>query len=202
MGICFRIEWEKWRGVSRAQPELPDPVVEPTPRLLGLVWPGLGTGASDDDPTRIATNSQAGAQFGYAVSWTLLLTYPLMVAIQIVSARIGRTSGRGPAGNIVRRYPPWIVLCTTIPLLIANIINIGADLGAMGDAVRLLIGGSALLYVVIFSGICVALQVGLEYKRYVSVLKWLTLALFAYVATLFIVKIDWLRSRAAWSCRR
>jgi Mn2+/Fe2+ NRAMP family transporter len=177
---------------AEPQPELPDQVVEPTkPRLLGLFGPGLVTGASDDDPSGIATYSQAGAQFGYAVSWTLLLTYPLMVAIQIISARIGRTSGRGLAGNIVRRYPPWIALSTTIPLLIANIINIGADLGAMGDAVRLLIGGSALLYVVIFSGICVALQVGLKYKRYVSVLKWLTLALFAYVATLFIVKIDW-----------
>ena len=124
-----------------------------------------------DDPSGIATYSQAGAQFGYAVSWTLLLTYPLMVAIQIISARIGQTSGRGLAGNIVLRYPPWIVLCTTIPFLIANIINVGADLGAMGDAVRLLIGGSALLYVVIFSGICVALQVELKYKRCVSVLK-------------------------------
>jgi Mn2+/Fe2+ NRAMP family transporter len=168
-------------------------VVEPTkPRLLGLLGPGLVTGASDDDPSGIATYSQAGAQFGYATSWTLLLTYPLMVAIQIISARIGRTSGRGLAGNIVRRYPPWVVLCTTIPLLVANIINIGADLGAMGDAVRLLAGGPALIYVVLFSGVCVALQVGLKYKRYVSVLKWLTLALFAYVATLFVVKVDWL----------
>ena len=115
-----------------------------------------------------------------------------MVAIQVISARIGRTSGRGLAGNIVRRYPPWVVLCTTIPLLVANIINIGADLGAMGDALCLLAGGPALIYVVLFSGVCVALQVGLKYKRYVSVLKWLTLALFAYVATLFVVKVDWL----------
>jgi Mn2+/Fe2+ NRAMP family transporter len=162
------------------------------PRLLGILGPGFVTGASDDDPSGIATYSQAGAQFGYATSWTLLLTYPLMVAIQIISARIGRTSGRGIAGNIVRRYPPWVVLCTTIPLLVANIINIGADLGAMGDAVHLLVGGSSLLYVVIFSAISVTLQVGLKYKRYVSVLKWLTLALFAYVATLFVVKVDWL----------
>lgn len=124
-------------------------VVEATkPRLLGLLGPGLVTGASDDDPSGIATYSQAGAQFGYATSWTLLLTYPLMVAIQIISARIGRTSGRGVAGNIVRRYPPWVVICVTIPLLAANIINIGADLGAMGDAVRLLAGGGALVYVV------------------------------------------------------
>lgn len=167
--------------------------VKPTkPRLFRLLGPGLVTGASDDDPSGIATYSQAGAQFGYAASWTLLLTYPLMVAIQITSARIGRTSGRGIAGNIIRRYPPWVALCTIIPLLIANVINIGADLGAMGDAVRLLIGGNSLIYVVGFSGVCVALQVGLKYKRYVSVLKWLTLVLLSYVATLFVVKVDWI----------
>jgi Mn2+/Fe2+ NRAMP family transporter len=182
-----------WSMPLKARSSKTSETGKPTkPRLFRLLGPGLVTGASDDDPSGIATYSQAGAQFGYAASWTLLLTYPLMVAIQIISARIGRTSGRGIAGNIIRRYPPWVVLCTTIPLVIANVINIGADLGAMGDAARLLVGGNSLIYVVGFSGVCVALQVGLEYKRYVSVLKWCTLVLLTYVVTLFVVKVDWI----------
>ncbi|MGO4832898.1 divalent metal cation transporter, partial [Rhizobiaceae sp. 2RAB30] len=125
-----------------------DPVVEPSkPRLLQLLGPGLVTGASDDDPSGIATYSQAGAQFGYAPSWSLVLTYPLMAAVQMISAQVGRTTGQGLAGNIARRYPNWAVYALVAPLLIANVINIGADLGAMGDALGLLAGGPALLYV-------------------------------------------------------
>lgn len=179
---------------SRSEPgSARDPVVEPSkPRLLKLLGPGLVTGASDDDPSGIATYSQAGAQFGYAASWSLVLTYPLMVAIQIISARVGRTTGRGLAGNIARCYPRWVAYAVTIPLLVANIINIGADLGAMGDALKLLAGGPAHIYVLIFGAICIGLQVLLEYKRYVAVLKWLSLVLLAYVAALFVVKVDWL----------
>lgn len=168
------------------------PVVETgKPRLLKLLGPGLVTGASDDDPSGIATYSQAGAQFGYAASWTLVLTYPLMVAVQIISARVGRTTGRGIAGNIARCYAPWIVYSITLPLLAANAINLGADLGAMADALQLLVGGLSLLYVAVFGLVCIVMQVLLEYKRYVAVLKWLCLALLAYVATLFVVKVDW-----------
>ena len=144
------------------------------PRLLEILGPGLVTGASDDDPSGIATYSQAGAQFGYAASWTLVLTYPLMVAVQMISARIGRTTGRGLAGSIARCYPGGVGILITGPLLIANIINIGADLGAMGDATRLLVNGYSLVYVAAFGLICILLQVFLKYKRYVAILKWLS----------------------------
>lgn len=170
----------------------PSAIVEPTkPRLLGTLGPGLITGASDDDPSGIATYSQAGAQFGYALTWTMLFTYPLMTAVQVVSARMGRTTGRGIAGNLRQHYPPWLLTAIVLLLLIANAINIGADLGAMADASRLVLGGPQVLYVLLFAAICIALQIFLQYSRYVSVLKWLTLFLFAYVATLFMVKVSW-----------
>ena len=161
------------------------------PRLLKVLGPGLITGASDDDPSGIATYSQAGAQFGYGMAWTMLLTYPLMAAVQEISARIGRTTGQGLAGNISRLYPSPVVYGLVALLLIANVINIGANLGAMGEALGLLIGGPHLVYVLAFGLVCAALQIFLKYTRYVSVLKWLTLVLFAYVATLFVVHIDW-----------
>ncbi|MGV1760370.1 NRAMP family divalent metal transporter [Rhizobium sp. A22-96] len=161
------------------------------PRILEILGPGLVTGASDDDPSGIATYSQAGAQFGYTASWTLIFTYPLMVAIQIISARIGRTTGRGLAGSMAKCYPGWVGMAITVPLLIAIIINLGADLGAMGDAAKLLVNGYALFYVAAFGVICVLLQVLLKYKRYVAVLKWLSLALLSYIATLFVVHVDW-----------
>lgn len=176
-----------------ASPSPRDPVVEPSkPRLFKLLGPGLVTGASDDDPSGIATYSQAGAQFGYAVSWSLVITYPLMVAVQMISARVGRTTGHGLAGNIARRYPRWLAYAVTVPLLVANVVNVAANLGAMGDALKLLVGGPELLYVVLFGLICIGMQVLLAYKRYVAVLKWLALALLAYVATLFVAKVDWL----------
>jgi NRAMP (natural resistance-associated macrophage protein)-like metal ion transporter len=170
----------------------PSAVVEPTkPRLLGVLGPVLITGASDDDPSGIATYSQAGAQFGYALTWTMLFTYPLMTAVQVVSARMGRTTGRGIAGNLREHYPPWLLTSIVMLLLVANAINIGADLGAMADASRLVLGGPQVLYVLLFAAICIALQIFLQYTRYVAVLKWLTLFLFAYVATLFMVKVSW-----------
>jgi Mn2+/Fe2+ NRAMP family transporter len=156
----------------------PSPVVEPTkPPLLGVLGPGLITGASDDDPSGIATYSQAGAQFGYALTWTMLFTYPL-TAVQIVSARMGRTTGRGIAGNLRQHCRPRLLTGIVVLLLIANAINIGADLGAMADASRLVVGGPQILYVLLFAVICIALQIFLQYTRYVSVLKWLTLFLF------------------------
>jgi NRAMP (natural resistance-associated macrophage protein)-like metal ion transporter len=160
-------------------------------RGCGVLGPGLITGASDDDPSGIVTYSQAGAQFGYALTWTMLFTYPLTTAVQIVSARMGRTTGRGIAGNLRQHCPSWLVSAIVMLLLIANSINIGADLGAMADASRLVLGGPQVLYVLLFAAICVALQIFLQYTRYVSVLKWLTLFLFAYVACLFMVKVPW-----------
>jgi Mn2+/Fe2+ NRAMP family transporter len=168
------------------------PVVGPSkPRLLGILGPGLITGASDDDPSGIATYSQAGAQFGYALTWTMVFTYPLMTAVQIVSARMGRTTGGGIAGNLRQHCPSWLLTAMVTLLLIANAINIGADLGAMADASRLVLGGPQVLYVLLFAAICIALQIFLQYTRYVSVLKWLTPFLFAYDACLFMVKVPW-----------
>ena len=161
------------------------------PKLFEIMGPGLITGASDDDPSGIATYSQAGAQFGYALGWTLVLTYPLMCAIQRISAEIGRVTGRGLAGNLRRHYPGWLLNAMVGLLLLANIINIGADLGAMGAALKLLVAGPLLVYVAGFGLLSVVLEVFLRYARYVSVLKWLTLSLFAYVATVFVVGVPW-----------
>lgn len=153
--------------------------------------PGLITGAADDDPSGIATYSQAGAQFGFGLLWTVLFTYPLMVGIQIVSARIGRVTGHGLATNIRRHYPAPLLYFIVGLLLVANTVNIAADVAAMGDAVKLVVGGPAHLYAIGFGMASVVLQVFIPYTRYVRVLKWLTLALLAYVGTAFIVHIPW-----------
>jgi len=161
------------------------------PRLRDIMGPGLITGASDDDPSGIATYSQAGAQFGYDLGWTLLLTFPLMAAIQQISAWIGRVTGRGLAGNL-RRHVPMPVLYAVVGLMVvANVINIGADLGAMAAALQLLIGGPLLPYVAAFAAVTVLLEVFVRYSRYVTVLKWLTVSLFAYVATVLVSGVDW-----------
>jgi Mn2+/Fe2+ NRAMP family transporter len=161
------------------------------PRWRDVLGPGLITGASDDDPSGIATYSQAGAQFGYAIGWTMIFSYPLMCVIQEISGRIGRTTGHGIAGNICQWYPPWLLQSIVALLFVANTINIGADLGAMADAVGLLIGGPTLLYVVLFGLVCAILEILMQYRRYVAVLKWLTLALFAYFGTAMVVKVPW-----------
>jgi NRAMP (natural resistance-associated macrophage protein)-like metal ion transporter len=153
--------------------------------------PGLITGASDDDPSGIGTYSQAGAQLGYGIGWTMLLTFPLMAAIQEISGRVGRVTGRGIAGNVCRHYSPALLNVIVALLFIANTINIAADLGAMADATKLLIGGPGIVYVVAFGVLSVAAQIFFNYKRYVAVLKWLTLCLFAYVAALAVAKVHW-----------
>lgn len=159
--------------------------------FLKTLGPGLITGASDDDPSGIGTYSQAGAQLGYAIGWTMLLSYPLMAAIQEISGRIGRITGHGIAGNVCRNFPAPMIYGLIILLFIANTINIAADLAAMGDALKLLIGGHAIVYVIFFGAVSVAAQIFFDYKRYVSILKWLTLTLFAYVVALFVVKVSW-----------
>ncbi len=157
-------------------------------RFLG---PGWITGASDDDPSGIATYSQAGAQFGYSMSWVMLFTWPLMAAIQEISARIGRVTGEGIAGNLRAHYPAWLLRSIVGLLLLANILNLGADLGAMGAATHLLVAGSAQLYVVAFAVGCALLEVFSRYERYASILKWTTLSLFAYVAAALVVDVPW-----------
>jgi NRAMP (natural resistance-associated macrophage protein)-like metal ion transporter len=161
------------------------------PKLLEVLGPGLITGASDDDPSGIATYSQVGAQFGYGLAWVMLFSWPLMCAIQEISARIGRVTGRGIAGNLKRHYPLGVVYSVVGLLVLANVINLSADLGAMGAALKLIIGGPALLYVALFGLLTVLLEVFSRYSRYVSILKWLTLSLFAYVGVAFVVDIPW-----------
>jgi NRAMP (natural resistance-associated macrophage protein)-like metal ion transporter len=178
--------------VAAVEHQNASPVVGPSrPRFLKALGPGLITGASDDDPSGIGTYSQAGAQLGFTISWTMLVTYPLMAAIQEISARLGRTTGHGIAGNIARHYPNWLLQSIVALLFAANTINIGADLGAMADALRMLVGGPHLVYVLLFGGVSLVPQVFLQYTRYVVVLKWLTLSLFAYVAALFFVDTPW-----------
>jgi NRAMP (natural resistance-associated macrophage protein)-like metal ion transporter len=158
---------------------------------LKKLGPGLITGAADDDPSGIATYSQAGAEFGYSMLWSVLLTYPLMVGIQVVSARIGRVSGGGLATNMRKHYPKWLLYGIVSLLLIANTINIAADLTAMGEVTTLLIDGPEHLYALIFGVTSALLQVFIPYSRYVRILKWLTLSLLAYAATVFVVDISW-----------
>ncbi|MDB5460516.1 MAG: Mn2+/Fe2+ transporter [Caulobacteraceae bacterium] len=173
-------------------PDDPSDVKQPTkPPLLSVLGPGLITGASDDDPSGIATYSQAGAQFGYQLGWTLLFSWPLMCAIQEISARVGRVTGRGIAGNLKQHYPIPILYFLVTLLLAANIINLGADLGAMAAALKLVIGGPEVLYVVAFGVVSALLQIFARYSRYVSVLKWLTVSLFAYVGVAMVVHVPW-----------
>jgi Mn2+/Fe2+ NRAMP family transporter len=158
------------------------------PIYLKALGPGIVTGAADDDPSGIATYSQIGAQFGFAMLWTMLFSYPLMAVTQEISAWIGRVTGVGIAGNIRRHYSAAILYPLVGLLLIANVINLGADLGAMGAALQLVIGGPALFYTVGFGVVSVIGAVALPYKQYAEYLKWTTLVLFVYAATALIVK--------------
>lgn len=160
-------------------------------RSLGRLGPGLITGAADDDPSGIATYSQAGAQFGFGMLWTMLFTLPLMTAIQVVSARIGYVTGQGLSANIKRAFPRPVLLVVVGLLLVANTLNIAADIAAMAEALRLLLGGSAHVYAVTFGLASVVMQVFLPYQQTVSALKWLTLALLAYVAVVWSLQLDW-----------
>lgn len=158
-------------------------------RVYERLGPGLITGAADDDPSGIATYSQAGAQFGFGLVWTLFLTTPLMIGIQMLSARIGWATGEGLASNIGKLCPRWLTVFLISLLVVANTINIAADIGAMGEAVRILFGGKLPVYVIGFGALCIATQVFFSYERIVRILKWLTLGLFAYVAVVLSVAV-------------
>jgi Mn2+/Fe2+ NRAMP family transporter len=167
-------------------------VVGPSkPRLFATLGPGLISGASDDDPTAIATYSQAGAKLGFGLCWMALLCYPIMAVVQEVSGRIGRTTGAGIAGNLRRHYPAWLLQGTVLLLLAANVIQIGADLGMMADVVRLLVGGPQYVFVLLFGAGCVTTQIFMQYGRYVAVLKWTTLSLLGYVAAVLLIDVPW-----------
>lgn len=174
--------------------------------VFGVLGPGLVTGSSDDDPSGIAAYSQVGAQFGYAMLWTMVLSYPLMAAIQEVSARIGRVTGAGIAANLRRYYPRWLLYPVIGLVVVANIFNLGADIGAMGAAAQLLWPAKIWTYIVGFGVVSLLLQVFVPYSKYAKYLKWLTLSLFAYIVTAFYVRIDWrlalhssLVSQLTWS---
>ena len=164
---------------------------KPRNMVLRLLGPGLVTGAADDDPSGIATYSQAGAQFGYGLLWTVFLTTPFMIAIQLVSARIGRVTGKGLAANVMELAPRWLVLALIFLLVAANTFNIAADIAAMGESLSLVIGGLNHEHALIFASASTLLQVFVPYRRYAPVLKFMTLTLFAYVATALTVKIPW-----------
>lgn len=162
---------------------------ERPPGLLARLGPGLVTGAADDDPSGIATYSQVGAQFGYGLAWTLVFSFPLMAAIQAVSARIGCVTGAGIAQNLRRHYPRPLLRIVVLLLVVANLFNLGADLGAMGAALKLIAGGPDLLYTVFFGIVCVLAEMFISYDRYARLLKWATLSLFSYVAVVFALKV-------------
>ena len=157
--------------------------------LLKQLGPGFVTGAADDDPSGIATYSQAGAQYGYGLLWSVLFTTPLMIGIQMVSARIGRVTGHGLAANIRERFPKPVLYFIVALLLVANTVNIAADLGAMGDALVLVIGGNSSVYIAMFALLSLTLQIFVPFPRYAPILKWLTLALLAYVGTVLVVHV-------------
>ncbi|MEJ0025176.1 MAG: divalent metal cation transporter [Rhizomicrobium sp.] len=159
--------------------------------ILRVLGPGLITGAADDDPSGIATYSQAGAQFGYGLTWTMLLTLPFMVAIQIISACIGWDTHKGLASNIARRLPAPVLLGLVALLVIANTLNIAADLAAMGEGLRLIVGGPSVAYAIGFGVACLMAEVFIPYHRYAGYMKYLTLVLFVYVAVAFSVNIPW-----------
>ena len=158
---------------------------------LSRIGPGLITGVADDDPSGIATYSQAGAQFGLDMLWTMPLAYPLMAAIQSMCARIGRVTGKGLAANIKAAFPPIILKAVVLLLLIANTLNIAADIAAMGETAELVTGFDRHLMTIVFVLGTLLLQVLVPYHRYVFFLKWLTLSLLAYAAVLFTVHVPW-----------
>ena len=158
---------------------------------LARVGPGLITGVADDDPSGIATYSQAGAQFGLNMLWTMPLAFPLMAAIQLMCGDIGRVTGKGLAANIKAAFPPFVLYGVVLLLLIANTLNIAADVAAMGEVAELVIGFDRHLMTAFFVFATLLLQVFVPYHRYVFFLKWLTLSLLAYAAVLFTVHVPW-----------
>jgi len=168
---------------------------------IWAVWkalgPGLITGAADDDPSGIATYSQAGAQFGYGLTWTMFLTLPFMAAIQIISACIGWSTQGGLARNIAQQLPQGVVYFLVALLVVANTINIAADLAAMGASARLVVGGPAVAYAVALGLVCLIAEVFVPYHRYAGYLKFLTMVLFVYVVAAFSIHVPWGRVATA-----
>jgi NRAMP (natural resistance-associated macrophage protein)-like metal ion transporter len=177
--------------LTAAKPVLDEAKPSHVEKLLAQLGPGLVTGAADDDPSGIATYSQAGAQFGFAMLWIMLFSFPLMAAIQEICARLGRITGLGVAANLAKCYPKSVVRSLVLLLCLANIFNLGADVSAMAAAIQLVAGGAAAAYALIFGVVSLLLQIYVPYRTYARYLKWLTWSLFAYVITAFVVHIPW-----------
>src|SRR5579864_8286453 len=165
-------------------------------RFFANLGPGLVTGAADDDPSGISTYSVAGAVFGYSFLWTALFSFPLMVAVQLMCARLGMVTGRGLAGVVRRRYPSWVLWSACALLIVANIINIGADLAGMAEVTGMMAAGgimnrASMLWAPVYTALIIALLFWTSYRTVARVFKWLTLVLFAYVATAFFAHVDW-----------
>src|SRR5580698_1721755 len=184
---------------AKSKPDLPqaafraesDPETEGIKSFIRKLGPGLITGASDDDPSGIGTYSQVGAQFGYGLLWTMLLSYPLMAAIQEICARIGRVTGAGIAANLRKNYPKPLLYCVLFVVSVANVFNLGADIGAMGSAAQLVMPGRTGLYIVIFGIGSLAGILLVPYSTYEKYLKWLSVSLFAYVGVVFFAHVHW-----------
>ena len=157
---------------------------------MKILGPGLITGASDDDPSGIGTYMAAGASLGFATLWTALFTFPLMAIVQYTCAKVGMVSGRGLAGVLKRHYAPWVVYPAIIGLLLANTINAGADIGAIAAAINLLVPIPAVIFIIPISLLILALQVWGSYRLIAKVFRWLTLALFAYIGSVFFAHPD------------
>ena len=162
-------------------------------RFFAELGPGLITGAADDDPSGISTYSVTGASFGFAQLWTVFFAFPLMIAVQIMCARLGLVSGQGLAGVLRRRYPKWVLLSACILLTVANTVNIGADLGGMAEAMEMMTGLPSIVWLPLFAGLIVVLLIWSSYRHMARVFKWLTLVLFAYVAAAFMAHPNWNR---------
>src|SRR5258708_9495667 len=160
-------------------------------RSLGVLGPGLITGAADDDPSGISTYSVAGAAYGYGTLWIALLTFPLMAAVQLMCARLGMVTGRGLAAAVRIYYPRWVLWGACSILVVANVINIGADLGGMAEATQLITGIRALIWIPFYALLIIALLIWTSYQRIAKIFKWLTLVLLAYVFASFYVQVDW-----------
>jgi NRAMP (natural resistance-associated macrophage protein)-like metal ion transporter len=160
-------------------------------RFFAGLGPGLITGAADDDPSGISTYSVAGASYGYGTLWTALISFPLMAAVQLMCARLGMVTGRGLAGAIRVRYPKWVLWGACLLLIVANVFNIGADLGGMGNAMRMVTGVSTYVWTPLFGALIVVLLFRTSYRLIAKVFKWLTLVLFAYVIAAFLARPDW-----------
>ena len=181
------------KALGRSPRSVPDkpPARGPLALLFRKLGPGLITGASDDDPSGIGTYSQVGAQFGYALLWTMVFSYPLMTAIQEISARIGRVTGVGIGGNLRKNYPKPLLYLVVFAVSVANVFNLGADIGAMGSAAQLILPGKVGLFIVIFGAGSLAGVLLVPYSTYAKYLKWLTISLFAYVGVVFFTRVSW-----------